>query len=290
MIILFHRVKGEKKMEKIALKKLLRNIRENDYVVPEGINPFDLSLEMMKYIGDTDSELRDLLIYSILFHWMTGDKGDVLTLEEDHQLLKIAIDDNHLFYGLGNTGDSVFTRTFSVLIIAVAIYKHRTNSYLSKEEVDNILDKVLKFYDEDKDVRGYIEGKEWAHGAAHGADALDELARCKEIGYEGLKRILDSIYRKTNINYYSYIHQEDERMVTATLAAFERKLISDEEIIEWIRSFKDVKYQNKYPEDMTLRVNGKNFLRSLYFRLAKTSEFEAYVKVIKEVLDETSRF
>jgi len=275
-------------MNRLALKQLLEQIKENKYVVPEDINPFDLSLEMLEYIGDIDSELRDDLIYATLFHWMTE---DILTNEELRKLLNIATDDNHLFYKIGNIDDSIFTRTFSVLLVAVAIYRHRSKKYLSESELKDVLNKVLKFYDKDRDVRGYLDDdKGWAHGAAHGADALDELARCEEIDYEGLKEILDSIYRKININYYSYVHQEDERMVTAVVAVFERKVIEEDEIIKWIRSFKDVKYQNKYPEDMILRVNNKCFLRSLYFRLAKTSDFEAYVKTIKEVLDETSKF
>lgn len=274
-------------MERTALKEILTEIKENDYKVLEGIKPFDLSLDMMKYIGDIDGELRDRLIYSILFTWMIG---DVLTSEEVHQLLNIALDDKYLLYGIGNMDDSVFTRTFSVLVIAVAIYRHRNDSYLSKEEVNKALDKVLKFYNDDIDVRGYIGPKGWAHGAAHGADAIDELARCEEIGYEGLKSILDVIYKKVNINYYSYVHQEDERMVTPVSAVIERKVIKEEEIIEWINSFKNITYQNKYPEDMILRVNGKNFLRSLYFRLIRDAQYDGIVKVIREVLDEISGF
>jgi hypothetical protein len=73
----------------------------------------------------------------------------------------------------------------------------------------------LKFYNEDRDVRGFVEGKRWAHGAAHGADALGEPAQCEIIGYEGLKEILDSIYKKININYYGYINNEDERLISA---------------------------------------------------------------------------
>ncbi|MGF7060641.1 hypothetical protein HNR33_004333 [Brassicibacter mesophilus] len=38
-------------MEKQALKTLLRNIKDNKYAVPEGVNPYKLSLEMMDYIG-----------------------------------------------------------------------------------------------------------------------------------------------------------------------------------------------------------------------------------------------
>ncbi|MCY6370694.1 hypothetical protein [Clostridium ganghwense] len=39
-------------MEKQALKELLKSIKENDYTVPEGVNPYQLSLTMMDNIGD----------------------------------------------------------------------------------------------------------------------------------------------------------------------------------------------------------------------------------------------
>ena len=47
-------------MEKQELKELLKSIKENDYKVPQGVNPYELSLLMMDYIGDIDSELRDI--------------------------------------------------------------------------------------------------------------------------------------------------------------------------------------------------------------------------------------
>lgn len=274
-------------MEREAFKNLLRTIKDNNYEVPDGIRPFDLSLEMMDYLGDTDGELRDILALSILENWMLK---DILSIEEIHEIIHISLDEKHLMYGLGRIDDSVFARTFSVLIIAIAVYKHRNNRYLSKEEVSNILEKVIKFYNEDKDVRGYIEGKGWAHGAAHGADALDELARCEEVGYEDLKRILDAIHKKINIGYYGYIHQEDERMVTAVSAVLERKLIPEAEITEWIDSFKEITKIGQYPHDMIIQVNIRNFLRSLYFRLIGKSEYDNIVNKIREILEKTNRF
>ncbi len=234
-------------MEKEALKELLREIKSNNYEVPEGVRPFELALEMMNCLGDTDGELRDILAYSVLQSWMID---DVLSINETHELLNISLDEKHLLYGLEGADETVFMRAFSALIVAVAVYKHRSNKYLSKKEISSILDKVIKFYDEDKDIRGYIEGQGWAHGAAHGADALDELARCEEVGYEDLKRILDAIHKKINIGYYGYIHEEDERMITAVSAILERKLVPESEMIGWVKSFEKIEKIGQYPHDV----------------------------------------
>ena len=157
----------------------------------------------MDYIGDVDGELRNDLVYCVLVEWILR---DVLTPEEAHDIFVIALDEKHIFNGLGEIGDKVFGRTFSVEVVACIIYKHR--EFLSDSDILTAFNAVLKFFNEDRDVRGYVEGKSWAHGAAHGADALADLAQCQIIGYEGLKKMLDSIHKKININYYGYINNE----------------------------------------------------------------------------------
>jgi len=152
------------------------------------------------------------------------------------------------------------------------------------------LDRVLKYFDCDKDVRGYVEDKGWAHSAAHGADALDEFARCEEIGYEGLKKILDAVYKKVNINHYGYIHFEDERMITAVKAILEREVIPTEEIEDWVKSFSKIEKIGKYPEDLVVKVNVNTFLKSLYFRLIDNSQHEQITNVIRKVLGEINPF
>ncbi|WBW95342.1 DUF2785 domain-containing protein [Oceanirhabdus sp. W0125-5] len=277
-------------MERNALKTLLRNIKDNEYKLPEGVNPYEFSLELMDYIGDTDGELRDELVYHVLVNWILM---DVLTPEEAHDIFMIAIDEKHLFNGLGEIGDKVFDRTYSVLIAACIIYKHR--SFLSDSDILKAFNAIMKFYNEDRDVRGFVEGKFWAHGAAHGADALMELAQCKIIGYEGLKAILDSIYKKININYYGYIHFEDERMISAVQAVLERDIIPVEEIEEWIRSFGNIEkpgiYQaGVYHDYMLITFNVTIFLKSLYFRLVNKTKYDQLVKIVKEVLKKISLF
>lgn len=273
-------------MKKQELKTLLRNIKDNKYAVPEGVNPYKISLELMDYIGDIDGELRDELIYSVLVEWIMK---DTLTFEEAHDIFVIALDEKHIFNGLGEINDTVFSRTFSVEVAACIIYKHR--KLLSDSDILKAFNKVLKFYNEDKDVRGFVEDKRWAHGAAHGADALMELAQCQVIGYEGLKEILDAIYKKININNYGYINNEDERMISAVKAVLERDIIPVEEIEEWIRSIGNRKKTGYIlPDDLFIEHNVTLFLKSLYFRLVDNTKYEQIAKIVKEVLKRTSRF
>ncbi|ERI93407.1 hypothetical protein HMPREF1982_01831 [Clostridiales bacterium oral taxon 876 str. F0540] len=272
-------------MERQELKRLLRSIKDNKYAVPEGINPYRLCLELMDYIGDIDGELRDDLLWSVLAAWIME---DVLTPEEAHDIFVIALDEKHVLNGLGEINDTVFCRTFSVEAVACIIYKHR--KFLSDSDILRAFNTVLKFYNEDRDVRGYVEGKRWAHGAAHGADALMELAQCEVIGYEGLKEILASIHKKININYYGYINNEDERMISAVKAVLERDIIPKEEIEEWIRSFGNIEKKGIVPDYLFTEHNVTLFLKSLYFRLVDNTKYEQIAKVVKEVLKKTSRF
>lgn len=264
-------------MKKELLKDLLRHIKENNYQVEEGTSPFELSLDIMAHIGDTDDELRDDLGLSVLTNWMIK---DILTPEEIKKILDISLDDKHLLYGIGNIDDSVFTRTFSVLIVAVGIYKHREQNFLNKHEVIDVLETVLTFYNKDNDVRGYIEGKGWAHGAAHGADTLDELARCEEIDSIGLSNILDSIYAKISNGKYGYIHEEDERLVTVIIGILERNILEEAKLVAFINQFGNMNKTGNPDEDLVKKMNVRNFLRSLYFRLMHN---EKYLTIYKEV-------
>lgn len=272
-------------MEKQTLKTLLSNIKDNEYAVPEGVNPYKLSVDMMEYIGDIDGELRNDLICSVLLEWIMT---DVLTPEEAYHIFLIALDEKHIFNGLGKVDDTVFDRAFSVLVSACITYKHK--NFFPDNDILKAFNKVLKFYNEDKDVRGFVEGKSWAHGAAHGADALMELAKCEVIGYEQLKEILNAIYKKINVNYYGYINNEDERMISAVKEVLERDIIPVEEIEEWIRSFGKIEKTGILPDDLFIEFNVTLFLKSLYFRLVDNTKYEQLAKIVKEVLKKTSRF
>lgn len=274
-------------MDKDTLKELLRSIKDNNYAVPTNVDIYKLSLVMLDNIGDTDSELRDKLILSILTNWIND---SILSDKETYNLLMIVLDENHLLNGLGKNDDRVFCRTFSVEVVASIIYRHRMAKFVSKKDIEKAFEKVLKFYNEDIDLRGYVKDKGWAHGAAHGADALDEFARCEEIDYDGLTQILDSIYKKVNAYNYGYIHFEDERIITVVKAILDRKIIPTKEIESWIRNFKNIKKVGTTPEDTVAEFNVNTFLKSLYFRLIYKAEYGQVANVVKYVVYEISKF
>lgn len=274
-------------MQKSELKDLLKEIKNDEYKIPEGIEPYKLSLIMLNNIGDTDSELRDDLILYNLFKWINS---PVLSNEEVYKLFRIAMDEEHLMKGLGGFDDSVFSRTFSAEVVASAIYRHRGEKFIEKNELLDAFYRFLEFYDGDKDVRGFVEGKGWAHGAAHGADALDEFARCDELGTKELEAILNSIYKKIAISHYGYIHFEDERIITVVKAILERNLVGFKKIEDWVKEFSGVKKESHRPEDLVEEFNVNVFLKSLYFRLIDSPEYALIANIIKDTLAEISRF
>lgn len=208
--------------EKILKDKLLK-AKDNNYLLENQENYFPLGLEMIDNIGALDPELRDELIYETLFHWITEGR---FTLEQLEYLLNITLDSTHLFYKVCDKDeDDVFRRTFSVLIVALIIYEHRKQNFLSGEVLYKIKDKLLEYMHVEKDVRGYVQVRGWAHSAAHTADALKELVQCDCFDKADLLDVLDSIKAKMCIGYYVYVDEESERMATAVKRSLTEKYL-----------------------------------------------------------------
>jgi hypothetical protein len=270
-------------LEENLLKEKLIRIKNNSHLLEKNENYYPLGLEMLENIGSLDPELRDDLIYSTLFWWISRSR---FTFEELKDLLNISLDCAHLFYKLYEKDeDAVFKRTFSVLIVALIINKHREENFLSDKELYEVKDKLIEYMLQEKNVRGYDEERGWAHSAAHTSDALDELVQCTCFSETDLMDILDSIKAKVCIGYYVYIDNEDERMVTAVESIFNRKLLSNLEIIKWLKEFKIENIKGNHIEKIHLMINIKGFLRSLYFRLLEKEDSIFIVQEIKKVLD-----
>ncbi|WIV12707.1 DUF2785 domain-containing protein [Proteiniborus sp. MB09-C3] len=271
-----------------VLKRMLKQIKEENYSVPTNVNVNDIVLEMMNNIGNTDPELRDKLIYSIMFYWIKDNK---ITIDKLKELLAISIDDNHLFFRIGETDtDSVFTRSFSILLVPLILMKHGQNNFLSERDIHEVYAKVVDYFIKEQDLRGYVKDKGWAHSIAHAADALDDLAICSEIGREDLLYMLEIIKKKVFINNYVYINEEDERLVTAIVSILNRNLISNKDFCEWIKSFSNIEKTGIYPEDDNLLANVKNMLRSLYFRIIDLDNTKILAEEIKNTLAKISNF
>jgi hypothetical protein len=268
--------------EENILKEKLVKIENNNYLLENGESYFELGLEMMDNIGALSPMLRDELIYGTLFHLIS--KGR-FTFEQLKDLLNISLGSSHLFYKLGDKDeDAVFKRTFSVLIIALIINEHRKENFLSEKVLYEVKDKLIEYMLNERDVRGYVEVKGWAHSAAHTADALDELVQCICFNKTDLIDILNSIKVKVCIEYYVYVDEESERMVTVVENSFNRKILSNLEIIEWLQGFTLENSNYNHMDKFHLMLNIKGFLRSLYFRLLEREDSNFIIEEIKKIL------
>lgn len=252
-------------MEKTVLKQKLKKVVENEYKITDNIDYEYLTNKMLDNIGALDPELRDDLIYMILANWIMD---DVYDNQELKQILNICIDDKHLYYKIGKSNDdSVFTRTFSALVLAVLFHKDNEKDYLEKLEFQTTASEVFKYFREEKDLRGYVKEKGWAHAAAHGADILAEIANSKKANKNLLQKLLKAVISKIHIKNYIYFNGEDERIASAVKNAIKNPDLDNESINKWFReltNFEKIQDRNKYD---TLIFNIKNILKSLYFEI-----------------------
>ncbi len=105
-----------------------------------------------------------------------------------------------------------------------------------------------------------------------------------------LRRILAVVKMKVETDYYAYIHEEDERLVTVVIHVLGREVLDDREIVQWLDSFPATKSIVRYPEDLYLRANVKSFFRSLYLRLSKIDGMAPVTGPLKEMMGRHSRF
>ncbi|KGX86066.1 DUF2785 domain-containing protein [Pontibacillus marinus] len=223
--------------------------------------------DMLKHIGDPDPVIRDELIYRALAIWILNEKFNQDQLRE---LYDLALSDEYLFYQIGNKGDdSVFTRSFSVLLLPPILEIHKQKSFLSREALTNGLEALIHYFIKEQDVRGFVSEKGWAHSVAHAADALESFANCDEIEEQELLPVFDAIIHVVT-RPSPYIHGEDERLINALETIFPK--VADCFIIEWIQSFRFVLEKVEGHEDDAIQFNMKTFLRSLYFRFVWKEE------------------
>src|SRR3972149_298850 len=191
-------------------KQFWLDIRENKFALPAGHSTGLLTEELFSYLESTDPELRDLIAYETFANWL--EQGLYTTDELRAYILRLIL---NLQNELGERDtDSVFTRAFSMLFLAEIVHYDNQHPFLDKDEALNILAKGLNYLEEEKDPRGYVPEKGWAHALAHTSDLLYVLAGNRNLSREHLEQILQGIASKLIVpTDWVYVHGEDDRLV-----------------------------------------------------------------------------
>lgn len=272
------------------LKTKLKVYEQNKFLPLENDDLSEIIPDMLEHIGSIDSYLRDDLIYSAFAMWIL--RHQVIGQDQLRNLLPVILDERHMLYNIGEQGtDSVFTRSFSILVLPLLLIAHRSRSLFSTSEIHRIKEQLLYYLENEKDRRGFVHEKGWAHAIAHAADTLDDLAQCAELDKSDLVEILEAIRKVVCIESECYIYSEDERLVTAVIAVIRRELLPEAEVAQWISGFADrVLTVSSTPEKYILRANVKNFLQSFYFRLQWEQMTNKYDSSINRALHRINPF
>ncbi len=249
---------------------LCKELRNKEFNFNE-IVPLEVTYQLLQLIGDKDAEVRDHLVYPVLAHLL---HDDVLEKKELDIICNLLLSDEYLFYDIENKEEySVLTRSFTLLQLAILIYKHNQKPILLQSTFDVLLEKSLLYFELESDVRGYVKEVGWAHSVAHFADLLAQIYKSPGLHSEYIIKSLNIIKKKLVIRESQFIHEEDERMVNAIVNLLELQDIGNDEFIIWVQSFTDFDMGVKYPEAYNIQFNAKKFIRSLYFRLVENKDY-----------------
>lgn len=255
-------------------KDFWASIAKDDYKIPEGHTLENLTNILFSFLSSTDPELRDEIAYITYANWLKQGRypAEALASHID-QLL------SNLDKGIGETeSDTVFLRSFSVLLLAEIVHNDNKRPVLDKTQVRRILMKGLEYLEAEKDPRGHIPVKGWAHALAHTADLLLVLARNRHMDEADHWSMLAAVSDKmVHSEDHVYIHGEDDRLAAAVIEILRRGLVPVEKAEAWTRSLTEPdggNWKGVYIEEGRNRAfqNTRNLLRSIYLQLIFAGE------------------
>ena len=254
-------------------KEFWVSIAKNDYKIPEGYSLDELTKMLFGYLGSTDPELRDDIAYIVYANFL---KREMYSKDE----LQAHVSDllANLEKGIGETEtDSIFLRAFSILLLAEIVHNDNKKSLVDKEQIQSTLAKGLRYLGAEKDPRGHIPVKGWAHALAHTADLMLVLGRNRNTVKTDLENILQAIANKfVHSTNWIYIHGEDERLANAVKAILGRNLISIDFLNGWFKSLIEPEkpWKGAYIDEGQAKAfhNVRNFLRSVWIAIRSAEE------------------
>ena len=253
-------------MKAAFIELLNKNILERQLYMEEHAE--SLIENMINHIGYPEDELRDKLNYRLFIELL----ADQLFTKE--QMMRLALTlkgDSYLFHTIGEReSDNVFTRSFSALWLSNLLNVDSQLRFLKEEDAVSVLEAGSRYLAKEKDVRGFVGEKGWAHAVAHGADLSSAIISHPSFNVRFAPIILQGV-KESFWNGVVFVDDEDER-----LAIIVEKLLQkdfpEEILIEWIEQVFDklqfyVMEVGYTPLYFTARTNTLQFMKTLYFTL-----------------------
>jgi hypothetical protein len=195
------------------------SLARSGFVVPGNRTAVDILVEMNQLLGSDDPVLRDEVGYGAAERWLAREHR--LSASELRVMLRLwaaNLDD-----GLGEPGDNrVFKRSFSALCLSLIAAADLSAPFLEPAELQTFYDRVLDYFQRERDLRGFDPVHGWMHTVAHTADALKFLMRNPKLAPGSGARLLDAVRAKIESHDAVFTWGENDRIALALQSAVRR--------------------------------------------------------------------
>jgi len=248
----------------------------------------DLTVELTEMLGNPDPRIRDGLAFPALATWI--DKGvydDLLLGLGDGMAVGLT-------QGLGESGtDSVFIRSFSALVLAECIDRDSRAHLVPPAKILHWGDQIASWLLTERDERGFIPGKGWAHAIAHGADAIGALGRSPRLAAAELSVMLEVVLERLLVPTHEFwVAGEPDRLAQAVMAILRRDLLGIDVVESWAERVGAAAVTEGDEDNHPYwgSGNAQAFLRSLYLQLSLASPQPAVrADLLLAVIDQLRR-
>jgi hypothetical protein len=241
-------------------------VKANGLKVPGDRPLAELTTELTAMLGDPNPSVRDGIAYPTLTTWIAQGVYDELLAGLGDGMAA------GLGRGLGDDGsDTVFRRSFSVLVLAECVERDNQEHLLTPARLVAWGDRIASWFIRERDLRGFVPGKGWAHAVAHGADAIAALAASEAMGRLELTVLLDVMADRLLLpSQYFLVHGETDRLARATMRVLRRDLVGLDVLEPWLaRLGQHARAQGLGDADPFHGAgNVQSYLRSLHLQLA----------------------
>ena len=243
-----------------------RQVQEADFEVPADRPLDDLTAELTRMLGSNDPVVRDGTAYPALATWTSrGVYDDLLSGLGDGMAAGLAV-------GLGDRDtDTVFRRSFSVLVLGECVARDNKVGLVGPAKILEWGDRISTWYLRERDLRGFVPGKGWAHAVAHGADAIGTLAESPHMANAELTVLLDVIADRLTMPVDApFSHGEPDRMAAATMCVLRRNVVPLSLLEPWVARLASAATARalRGTDPFLQRSNSESFLRALYLQLS----------------------
>lgn len=265
-----------------------REVRERGNAPPADADLPALALELVGYLGSIDPDVRDRLAYEVLAAWIGKDgllSPDAIRQIRDALLARLRRPAGPV------GGDGVFGRSFAALVLAEIAAREVGSPILSDDELTAMVTAARTYAGAERDLRGHVAGRGWAHAAAHTADWLRFLARNPRLGRERGQVVLDAILDLTVRRHGQILsHGEDGRLAQPVLELLRGGHVDAQAFSGWVDRLLAPLGQRSGPRfDARLYAAQRN-ARNLAFTLfVQISLADGHSPLLDAALDALSR-